>query len=57
MKTESQIRELLKLRKHDFEINQKMIKEHPELTGINDVTERSIRDILWILDDPEFNEW
>lgn len=46
MRDEASIRELLELRKKEYGIRY-----------MDDVTRRVIKDILWILEDPEFEEW
>lgn len=51
MRDEASIRELLALRKKEFEaIYETEFRE-------SDDTRRAIKDILWILEDPEFEEW
>lgn len=50
MKTEAEIRELLDLRMKEYEET-----EHFDFDI--DVDRRLIKDLLWILDDPRFDDW
>lgn len=50
MKCEQMVRRLLDLRMHEFTKAEKFGYE-------TDVDRRLIKDLLWVLDDPRFEEW